>query len=340
MQTTTKAQARASAKDIRKSRFTFMQLPMLSYEMFARMVRTHYDDIDTLLRRTDVSEECGKAIAEDWDQINPITFAEAVAEEDRRLRRAMFVALRPDRLFSTDQPDVTVLDEVNENMGRLVLGTDLQYTHQEVPRRYQIVSRSFELSDGQHQIRALRCWDTSREDKCHVLLTRGYIENVHDAMKQALPSTHDPYNIAIGSGMRFIRHGDLLFGLTRDSAVADYGFKLNSAGEVSLNIITEDMDQPGLRQAVSDYLGNDCSQLQLDLNLGTSRHIVATKGSVSFTRAVTSNHGTMPLLRVRDQPAFLLHPEHAPLKLLPGEYPTFVMLEFDPWADSMVYVFD
>lgn len=312
--TTTIDQPKIGDRDVRQLQYCFAQNAIMGYHDWLRHVKTHYESFEQCKRRSRYTEDVYPALEEDWDEAELITFEEAGAIKDPILRRAAFIAVRPDRVFADDR-ETEVVNEFKEKVKRQVLGADLQYTEQEVERHYQIRSLRMTMGGEDTTIFGLVCFDTSDPEKKHVLLTQS--QEVNRAMVGAL--TSNPWS---APDSRIYRHGDILF------------FDSSKESEGELGIYAEDMYVPGMREAVEAEIAGYEFSLVLDLNLGTTRHTLYCPEKIEYDRR--DSDITLKL----SADAYMLHPEHEPIKLPAGEYSVRVMQEFDPWRDSMVNVFD
>jgi hypothetical protein len=81
---------------------------------------------------------------------------------------------------------------------------------------------------------------------------------------------------------------------------------------------------------------------RLNLNPGTSRHMLESTDEIRIQGLPGDNSGEPELLMKVKGTTRVTHEEgdHAPIYLPEGTYKSRVLLEFDPWTESSIAVFD
>lgn len=86
---------------------------------------------------------------------------------------------------------------------------------------------------------------------------------------------------------------------------------------------------------------NQDSKLALALGRTGNGHVLTTisgKKTIAWTETVDRQMNTVEFKLI--EPAILLHPEHAPIVLEPGVYTRTLQVEFNPFDNSVGYIFD
>lgn len=83
------------------------------------------------------------------------------------------------------------------------------------------------------------------------------------------------------------------------------------------------------------------NKLALAMGRTGNGHVLATMSGKKTIEWTESQHRSMNTVEFRlTEKAILLHPEHAPIVLEPGVYTRTLQVEFNPFDQSVGYIFD
>lgn len=86
---------------------------------------------------------------------------------------------------------------------------------------------------------------------------------------------------------------------------------------------------------------NKTNTLVLNIGRTDNSHILHTKsGNSTIEWTETTERNTSIIEFKLTEVAILTHPEHAPIALKPGTYSRTIQVEFNPFNDTIGYIFD